>query len=639
MAAAEHRTPAFDGWRGMVLVAATYIYFLIFAQFGFLQRLTDAGIGAAALKPILAAMAAGGIAASLAAGRMGQRSAGRRLPMALLGCAIAAGLTLVPLNRAGAAAISLLIGISLGTLTVTLVSNLRLWAGARRPLLWVGLGTGLGYWICNFPALFTALPQHIAMAAMAACLAALPAAASGRADAAPESPASATEIDRSKPVAFGLVLAWFTALVWLDSAAFFIIQNSPALKAGTWQGAAHLWRTGAVHLVAAIACVWLLARRGTATALLAAFGCLAGACLLLLNPAHGSAAAFLYPAGVSLYSVALVAYPSLLLGGVTAEQRSRRAGWIYAVAGWMGSAMGIGMAQHLHRIPVWFVAAAAVLFLVPMVVRYGRTYWREAVALVLVLATSWGVEHLLAGHAKPASLTAVERGRQVYISEGCINCHSQYVRPGSPDVQMWGPAGNLEAIRHEHPPLIGNRREGPDLTNVGARRSRLWLRIHLIDPRAVSYGSIMPSYAYLFRDQRGDDLVAYLASLKNPGALRHVLHEAATWEPARSAAGEAAHIDGAKLYTEFCATCHSPRGEVRQRWGGDFRHRPPRLDSATLNKMAEGKTPAELKLHLERIIKFGVPKTSMPGHEYFPDAQIAALANYLMSRDHASATN
>jgi cytochrome c oxidase cbb3-type subunit 2 len=294
--------------------------------------------------------------------------------------------------------------------------------------------------------------------------------------------------------------------------------------------------------------------------------------------------------------------------------------------------MGIGMAQHLHRIPVWFVSVAAALFALPLAARYGRDYWREAVAMVLVLTASWGVNHLLAGHAKAQSPTPAERGRQVYISEGCINCHSQYVRPHSWDVEMWGPAGNLEAIRHEQPPLIGNRRQGPDLSNVGARRSPLWLRIHLIDPRAVSYGSIMPSYAYLFRDRRGDDLVAYLSSLHNPGARKHILHMAATWEPPPSAASDAEHLKGKKLYTEFCATCHSADGYARQRWGKDFTHLPPALDKAKIDKLASGKTPAELQLRLERIIKYGQPGTDMPGHEYLPPAQIEAVARYLAAK-------
>ena len=148
-----------------------------------------------------------------------------------------------------------------------------------------------------------------------------------------------------------LALAWFTALVWLDSAAFFIIQNSPVLKAGAWQGDAHLWRTGLLHLAAAMVSAWLLARRGFSITLGLALAALGAACFLLLDPARVPVAAFLYPIGVSLYSVALVAYPSFLMTTGSQAVRARSAGYLYAIAGWIGSAMGIGMGQNLHHVP------------------------------------------------------------------------------------------------------------------------------------------------------------------------------------------------------------------------------------------------------------------------------------------------
>jgi len=622
------RTGVFDGWRGIVLVAATYVYFLIFAQFGFLKRLADAGISGDNLKPVMGVMAAGGIFASLLVARVQSGSPPRRLALAFLGCAAAAACTLLRLNIAGAAAVALFIGVSLGALTVTLVAHLPRWIGTRHPLLYVGIGTGCGYFLCNFPPLFTACGRTIAMVAVGVCLGGA-AASSGRTTAT-EHRTLVLAPHRTSPFLF--VLLWFTALVWLDSAAFFIIQNSPALKSGTWEGAAHLWRTGTVHLLAALLSVWLLARRGVAVTLLVAFVCLGGACLLLLDPTTSAPAAILYPAGVSLYSVGLVAYPSLLLEGASDEQRSHRAGWIYAIAGWIGSAMGIGMAQHLHRIPFWFVGIAAAFFVLPLVWMY-RRYSREVAAVAIVMGAAWGIEHLLARHgaqrpdALAAPLSAVERGRRVYISEGCINCHSQYVRPHSPDVERWGPAGNVEAIRREKPPLIGNRRQGPDLSNVGSRRSPLWLRIHLIDPRAVSYGSIMPSYDDLFSSRRGDDLVAYLESLKSPDSREHLASTAAAWHPSAASIADARRLHGARLYREYCATCHDANGDVRRRWGADFNVQPPDLKTEPLHHAPAGQTSADLRLYLARVAKFGISGTNMPGHEYLPDAQIVALAN------------
>jgi cbb3-type cytochrome oxidase cytochrome c subunit len=626
------RSGHIDGWRGIVLVAGTYVYFLIFAQFGFLKRLAQLGFSADHLKAIMAAMAAGGILASLLAPRVPWLRAPKlRLQAAFFGCGLAAVLTLLPLNLAGCVGVAFLIGISLGTLTVTLVSYLALWIGGRYPLLKIALGTGLGYWICNVPALFTATPQGIAMAAVLAALLCI-LVANRTLDPEEKEPLAANP---GNQIRFGVVLLWFTALIWFDSAAFFIIQNSPALKSGTWEGAAHLWRTGAIHFVGALASAWLLARRGLAATLLTAFALLAAACLFLLYPAHSAAASILYPLGVSMYSVALVAYPSYLLA-IAEKMRTGRAGWIYAIAGWAGSAMGIGMAQNLHRVPVAFIAAAALVFLVPLLWRAGMRAamrsWREAAAVILVCAVSWGVHRwIVRAHPAPlaAHLTPAERGRRVYIAEGCIHCHSQYVRPHSPDVLMWGPAGNVEAIRREDPPLIGNRRQGPDLTNVGSRRSLLWLRIHQMNPRAVSPDSVMPSYAYLFQTQRGDDLLAYLASLRSPDSAEHLKEQIASWEPSRRSVMEARQFDGAKLFREYCATCHAADGAVRQKWGADFKTLPPDLATAPL--LPQASSPTLRQNLIAKIIKFGIPGTSMAGHEYLPDAQVEAIARWVMS--------
>jgi mono/diheme cytochrome c family protein len=617
-----------DGWRAVCLIAATYVYFLIFAQFGFLKRLAQAGIADADLKPVMAAMAAGGIIASLMAARAGGATAPRRLRLALVGCAANAGLSLLHVTRLGFAAIALMIGASLGALTVTLVANLGLWMGRRGPLLRVGIGTGLGYWICNIPAIFTASPTTVALAGAGACGLGLVAASRSEGDA-----SFVAAVGERAPLPFPVVLVWLTTLVWFDSAAFFILQNSPAIEAGAWTGAAHLWRTGAIHFAAALLSVWMVARRGAAAALLSAFACLASACLLLLQPGAHGAAAWLYPAGVSLYSVVLVAYAALLIRDASAGERARRAGWLYAIAGWIGSAMGIGMAQHLHRVPVWFIGTAAVLFVAPLVRMAGREHWREILAVAAVLGAAWGLEHLMGGGPRSGeeAQTAVERGRRVYIAEGCINCHSQYVRPHSRDVEIWGPAEDVEAIRREHPPLIGNRREGPDLSQVGARRSPLWLRIHLIDPRATSPGSAMPSYAYLFGDRRGSDLVAYLSSLQSPGAMQHIRREAAEWNPeVTGAAGDSG--EGARLFEEYCASCHNAEGAIRRRWGAKFRKPSPELDAETINKIAAGKSDAQLQVQLARTIRFGIPGTDMPGHETMPATQVKAIADWLAAK-------
>ena len=355
---AESRTmgadapPIFEGWQGVLLVASTYVYFLIFAQFGFLKRLTELGITENSLPLIMGAMAIGGVGMSLFAPRCRQWTCPScRLQTGLIGCVLTTVWSLLPLNVFTAAVVALTIGVSLGLLTVTLVANLPLWIGIHRPLLKVGLGTGIGYFLCNFPPLFTASPQWIALTSGACCLVALIVA--NRSRLYYLQPLPAEPMQRTS-VPFALVLAWFTALVWLDSAAFYIIQNSPWLKAGTWQGDLHLWRAGTLHFAAALVSAWLLARRGVSLTLALALAALGAACLLLLDPARVSIAAVLYPIGVSLYSVALVAYPSFLMPAASHAERARAAGYLYAVAGWVGSALGIGMGRNLHHVPVSF---------------------------------------------------------------------------------------------------------------------------------------------------------------------------------------------------------------------------------------------------------------------------------------------
>jgi cytochrome c oxidase cbb3-type subunit 2 len=376
---------------------------------------------------------------------------------------------------------------------------------------------------------------------------------------------------------------------------------------------------------------WVLSRRGLSITLGLAIAALGTACFLLLDPAHVPAAAFIYPIGVSLYSVALVAYPSFLMTTGSQAVRARSAGYLYAIAGWVGSAMGIGMGRNLHHVPIAFVAVAAALFLVPWLWaamasgRFDRSAQVQALAVVVVLAVAFAVTLIVRPPIRPFANvigdTAAERGRRVYIAEGCISCHSQYVRPNTADVAMWGPATDIEAIHRQHPPLIGNRRQGPDLSQVGARRSALWLRMHFMNPRDVSYESIMPRFDYLFSDSRGDDLTAYLAGLSD---ARH-WKEAAGWQPSAAARDHAAHMDGARLFTEHCATCHSPEGVARRKWSSSFKRLPPDLVLDPLKNISSEASPAEIA----RIAKFGIQGTDMAGHEYLPDDQIEAISRYV----------
>ena len=96
-------------------------------------------------------------------------------------------------------------------------------------------------------------------------------------------------------------------------------------------------------------------------------------------------------------------------------------------------------------------------------------------------------------------------GRAIYVREGCMYCHSQQTRRkgyGSDQERFWGRASVPADYVYDKPHLLGTMRTGPDLFNIGARQpSTDWHLLHLYNPRAVSPGSVMPPYPWLFEEK------------------------------------------------------------------------------------------------------------------------------------------
>ena len=88
-------------------------------------------------------------------------------------------------------------------------------------------------------------------------------------------------------------------------------------------------------------------------------------------------------------------------------------------------------------------------------------------------------------------------GRDVYIREGCVGCHSQQVRMLQSEVQRYGPYSLAGESRYDRPFLWGSKRTGPDLARVGDRYSDEWHRVHLRNPRDLVKESNMPAYPWL----------------------------------------------------------------------------------------------------------------------------------------------
>jgi len=95
-------------------------------------------------------------------------------------------------------------------------------------------------------------------------------------------------------------------------------------------------------------------------------------------------------------------------------------------------------------------------------------------------------------------------GRDIYIREGCVGCHSQMIRPFRHEVERYGEYSKSGEYVYDHPFLWGSKRTGPDLMRVGGKYNDNWHFNHMWDPQSTTTGSIMPSYRWLFENKKAD---------------------------------------------------------------------------------------------------------------------------------------
>lgn len=336
---------------GASLVACTYAYFLLFAQFAFLRVAQypyqpAAGVSGPLPLPLVGLQGAGGLLGAILAMFFLRPDRARWLLAGsfALGCAA----TLLALLADSAVAFSwaaFATGLSIGLATVVVATCLRSLAGRHLGLV-AGFGTGLAYAVCSFPPLFEASPQVQSLVSGAIAL--LGAAGAVGLPAAGISAPFPTD-DKVRVIPW---FAVFAALVALDSAAFFIIQHAPALKEAAWSGEPRQFGVAFVHFAGAIVAGLLLDAGRLRLVAAVALAALATACVLMLRPAGWHS--LLYATGVSLYSAALVFVPASL-------GNSRFAALFYIVCGWIGSGIGIGLAQDRAAIPPTLVAACGAL--------------------------------------------------------------------------------------------------------------------------------------------------------------------------------------------------------------------------------------------------------------------------------------
>ena len=108
-------------------------------------------------------------------------------------------------------------------------------------------------------------------------------------------------------------------------------------------------------------------------------------------------------------------------------------------------------------------------------------------------------------------------GRDIYIREGCYNCHSQMIRPFRAETERYGHYSVAGEYIYDHPFQWGSKRTGPDLHRVGGRYSDQWHKIHLLNPRDVVPESNMPAYAWLDRPLQDPAIGAKMAALRKVG--------------------------------------------------------------------------------------------------------------------------
>lgn len=138
------------------------------------------------------------------------------------------------------------------------------------------------------------------------------------------------------------------------------------------------------------------------------------------------------------------------------------------------------------------------MILIVIVISFGGLV--EIVPLFFIKDTTEPVKRTYAdgttGYDKPYSPLRLE-GRDVYIREGCYNCHSQMIRPFRAETERYGHYSVAGESVYDHPFQWGSKRTGPDLARVGGRYSDDWQRVHLMNPRDVVPESNMPAFPWL----------------------------------------------------------------------------------------------------------------------------------------------
>ena len=142
-------------------------------------------------------------------------------------------------------------------------------------------------------------------------------------------------------------------------------------------------------------------------------------------------------------------------------------------------------------------------------------------------------------------------GRQVYIKDNCLSCHSQLIRPFKAETDRYGMYSLSGEYAYDRPFLWGSKRTGPDLHRVGNYRTTDWHENHMMDPKSVVPGSVMPSYKHQFTNMA--DLATAYANANTQKQVFGVPYDKpgmpklGTWKEAEAAAKEEAKLIAADM--------------------------------------------------------------------------------------------
>jgi cytochrome c oxidase cbb3-type subunit I/II len=160
--------------------------------------------------------------------------------------------------------------------------------------------------------------------------------------------------------------------------------------------------------------------------------------------------------------------------------------------------------RRLERRPIQFMVLALVVILIG-----------SFIEIMPTLTISSNIPTIAS--VKPYSSLELQ-GRDLYIREGCVSCHSQTVRPFRSETERYGEYSKAGEFVYDHPFLWGSERKGPDLARIGGKYPNAWHYNHLMDPRLMSPGSIMPNYDWLLtQDLDTSTTAAKITALRKVG--------------------------------------------------------------------------------------------------------------------------